>query len=61
MVESYNWIMGITDSCKNHFQLECCQTLIELFKRMYIGQEGVLRLHENLVDNITIKDALLTV
>lgn len=61
MVESYNWLMNIIDSCKNHFQLECCQTLAELFKKMYIGIEGWERLHGNLLENMIEKDTALTV
>jgi hypothetical protein len=60
MTESYNWIMGITDSCTTIFQLEACLTLIELFKRMYIGEDGVLDYYILLMDNLAIKDALLT-
>lgn len=31
--EIYQLIAAIIDSCKNHFQLECAENLIELFSK----------------------------
>jgi hypothetical protein len=31
--EIYHWIAAIIKSCKNDFQLECAETLIELFSK----------------------------
>lgn len=35
METSFNWIMSNINTCTNKFQLDCCATLVELFKRKY--------------------------
>ena len=61
MIDSYHWIIGIINSCNNRFQIECCQNLIELFKRMYTQEDGVVSLTESLNLNMATKDILLTI
>lgn len=35
MNESFEWVKKNIDSCKNPFQLDCCYTLLVLFKAKY--------------------------
>lgn len=62
MTESYKWLIGIIESCNHPFQLECCHTLINLFRQKYTLEEGFGPLYDNLISVMeTTKETLLTV
>lgn len=61
MVESYNWLLPIIDSCQHPFQLSCCHTLIDLFRRMYTNESEFGSYYDKLMEGMAVKDALLTV
>jgi hypothetical protein len=59
MLESYKWISEIIDSCENRFQIDCCNNLIDLFKKMYTHKEGINELYDNLLGKMIVKDISL--
>jgi len=61
MEESYNWLLNIIDSCKNYFQLECCNKLVDYFNRMYTQENGFNEAHDKLLKALYDKDISLTV
>lgn len=43
MLKSFWWIADCIKSCKNEFQLSCCQQLVKLFDDKYNETEGFER------------------
>lgn len=61
MLDSQKWLLIIIDSCKHQFQLDCCHTLIGLFRVKYQFEDGFGPLYDELMSAIAAKDALLTI
>jgi len=61
MTESYNWLLNIIASCKAPFQLDCCHTLIALFRQRFTDTEGFGPLYDDLLKHVEAKDALLII
>lgn len=61
MQESYLWLFNIIDSVNNPFQLDCCHTLINLFRQKFTLEDDFGDYYDNLLKHIEAKDALLSV
>lgn len=61
MKESYQWVWDCIDSCKNSFQLECCNTLIYLFRQKYTTEDGFGELYDALMNKHDSKNVQIGV
>lgn len=61
MIESYFWLLNIIDSVNHPFQLDCCNTLIGLFRQRYTQEEEFGPLHDTLLKVIEAKKSSLPV
>lgn len=61
MKESYLWILNIIDSVDHSFQIECCKTLVSLFRLKYTQEEEFGPLYDTLLKAIKVKGGLLKV
>lgn len=61
MEQSFEWIVTCIQSCTNNFQLDCCRTLIELFRDMYKYEEDAYKYLDKLSDEIIERETFLII
>ena len=61
MEQSFEWIVTCIQSCTNDFQLDCCRTLIELFRDMYKDEEEVYGYLDKLQSELIERQTFLIV
>lgn len=59
MKESYDWLVKCVSGCWNSFQIDCCYTLLQLFKLRY-KEEGN-KLADQLLLDIRTKEIEISI
>jgi hypothetical protein len=61
MTQDFHFVRTVILSCTNTFQIECCHTLITLFRQKYAKEKEVTSMVDDLIVAITEKETSISV
>jgi hypothetical protein len=59
--QSYDWIVNCIYSSTNTFHLDCCKTLIELFKKQFINDERLEKFYSDLANDLYVMEGQIVI